>query len=236
MTDKEESLTQHLEALRKALIRSFACIAILLPFAFWVSPKVLDFSIKVLLGDSGIHLNYFSPLEVFILQMKIALFIALIVSFPYIAKNIWDFIMPALHSKEKKFIKSIVFFSSLLFCFGIAFCFFIILPIIIRFGMSFASPQMQPVFGVSNIITLSLSLSIVFGIMFQFPLITYALIKSNIISYESVSSKRSYIIIGILIMATLLTPPDVLSQILLFLPTYMLFELGLLFARKNNRR
>ena len=235
MTDKEESLTQHLEALRKALIRSFTCMAILLPFAFFAAPKVLDFAVKVLIGDSGVSLHYFSPMEVFILQMKIALFIDLIVSFPYIAKNIWDFIMPALYSKEKKFIKSTIFISTFLFCFGVAFCFFLILPLIIKFGMSFASPSMQPVFGVSNIITLSLQLSIVFGLMFQFPLITYALVKSGIISYESVKSKRAYIIIGILILATLVTPPDVISQITLFLPTYLLFELGLWFAKPKNK-
>ncbi|MDR1695057.1 MAG: twin-arginine translocase subunit TatC [Endomicrobium sp.] len=235
MTDKDESFAQHLDALRKVLIRCFICISALLPFAFWASPEILDFFIKVLTGESGISLNYFSPMEVFILQMKIALFTALTVSFPYIAKNAWDFIVPALYGKEKKFIKSIVFSSSFLFCFGIVFCFFIILPLIIKFGMSFSSPGMNPVFGVSNIITLSLNMSFVFGLMFQFPLITFALIKAGLISYESVRSKRSYVIIGILIIAAILTPPDVLSQIMLALPTYMLFELGLLFARSAKK-
>ncbi|MCL2144582.1 MAG: twin-arginine translocase subunit TatC [Endomicrobia bacterium] len=236
MTDKDESLSQHLAALRKALIRSFICIGVLLPFCFWISPKVLDFFITLLIGDSNISLNYFSPMEVFILQMKIALFTDLILSFPYIVKNIWDFILPALYSKEKKFIKSIVFSSTFLFCFGILFCIFAILPMIIKFGLSFSSPHIQPVFGVSNIVTLSLTLSVVFGIMFQFPLITYSLIKSGIISYESVSSKRSYIIIGVLIVAAILTPPDVISQIALAVPTYLLFEVGLLFARRTKNQ
>ena len=76
-------------------------------------------------------------------------------------------------------------------------------------------------------------MSISFGLMFQLPLITYSLIKSDIIPYESISDKRSYVIVGILIMAGILTPPDVVSQILLALPTYMLFELGLFFARRK---
>jgi sec-independent protein translocase protein TatC len=199
------------------------------------APKALDFLIKTILGGSNISLNYFSPMEVFILQIKIAFFMDLILSFPYIIKNIWNFILPALYNKEKKFVKSAVLFSSLLFCFGIVFCFFTIVPLIIKFGISFSSQHIQAVFGVSNIITLSLSLCVVFGIMFQFPLITYLLIKADIISYQSVKSKRSYVFIGVLIIAAILTPPDVISQIMLALPTYMLFELGLLFARRIKK-
>ena len=104
---------------------------------------------------------------------------------------------------------------------------------IIKFGLSFSSSNIKAVFGISNIINLSLWMSISFGLMFQLPLITYSLIKSDIIPYESISDKRSYVIVGILIMAGILTPPDVVSQILLALPTYMLFELGLFFARRK---
>ena len=233
MRDKDEGLIQHLGALRKALVRSFTCFGILFPFCFWLAPKALDFFIATLIGDATVSLNYFSPMEVLILQMKITAYLALIISFPYIAKNIWDFILPALYAKERKFIKSVVFFSTLLFCFGVSFCFFIILPLIIQFGLGFSSPRIQPVLGVSNIIMFSLNLSGVFGIMFQFPLVIYALIKFRIISYENVRVLRPYIIVGILILAAILTPPDVVSQVMLAAPTYGLFELGLFFARRK---
>ncbi|MDR2427132.1 MAG: twin-arginine translocase subunit TatC [Endomicrobium sp.] len=232
MADKDESLIQHLSALRRVLIRCFICIGIMLPVCFLAAPKVLNLFIKIILGSSNISLNYFAPMEVFVLQIKIALFMSLILSFPYIVKNVWDFILPALYNKEKRFIKSTVLSSTILFCFGILFCFFAIVPLIIKFGISFSSPHMQAVFGVSNIVTLSLNLSIVFAIMFQFPLVTYSLIKADILSYESVKSKRSYVLIGILIIAAVLTPPDIISQIMLTVPTYMLFESGLLFSRK----
>jgi len=235
MQDKDESLTQHLEALRKALVKSLICMGVLLPLCFWAAPKALDLFIALVLGNSDVSLNYFSPMEVFILQMKVALFMDLILSFPYIVKNIWDFILPALYNNEKKFIKFFVFSSTLLFCFGILFCLFTILPLIIKFGLSFSSANMHAVFGVSNIVTLSLNLSLVFGIMFQFPLVTYSLIKFGIISYESVASKRSYIIVGILLIAGILTPPDVVSQLTLAIPTYLMFELGLLMARRVKK-
>ena len=234
--DDNESLIYHLEALRSTLIRCFVSVAVVLPFTFFAAPKALNYLIKILIGNNKITLNYFSPAEVFLLQIKIALVIDLIICFPYIVKNIWDFILPALYEHEKKFIKSIVLVSSTLFIAGVLFCIFILLPLIINFGVSFATPDIQAVFGISNVINLSLWLAVIFGLTFQVPLITYYLIKCDIISYESVSSKRSYIIVILLIIAAILTPPDVVSQITLFIPTYLLFELGLLFSKKKKTK
>ena len=173
-------------------------------------------------------------MEVFILQIKLALLIDIIICFPYISKKIWDFILPALYEKEKKFIKSIVLTSSTLFAAGVIFCIFMILPLIINFGMSFAGNNVQALFGISNVVSLALWLGFVFGLMFQVPLVVNLLIKWDIISYEAVSSKRSYIIVLLLIAAAILTPPDIVSQILLFTPTYLLFELGLLFSKRKT--
>ena len=165
-----------------------------------------------------------------------ALLLDIIVCFPYIAKQIWDFCLPALYEHEKKFIKSIIFTSSLLFVLGSLFCLFVILPLIINFGMSFSTPNIQAVLGISNVVNLSLWLILAFGIMFQMPLITYSLIKSEIISYNTIKNARPYVIVILLVIAGILTPPDVMSQVLLFTPTYLLFELGLLFARAKKKK
>lgn len=232
MEDKDESLTSHLEALRSALIKCFAGIAVLMPVCFYFSPEMLNFFVKILIGDTNIALNYFSPMEVFFLQMKIAFFASAVLAFPYIAKNVWDFILPALYDKERKFISGMVLSSTALFCAGAVFCFFLILPVLIKFGLSFQSPNMHAVLGASNVVMLSVKLSFVFGVMFQFPLVNYALIKSGLVSYESMASKRAFIFIGVLIVAAIVTPPDIISQIMLTVPTYGLFELSLLFARR----
>lgn len=226
-----ESLISHLEALRETLLKCFISLSVILPFTFFISPKALDYLIKILIGTNNITFNYFSPTEVFILQIKMAVVIDLLICFPYIAKKIWDFILPALYENERKFIKSIIFLSSSLFICGVLFCLFFILPLIINFGMSFATPNIQAVFGISNVVTLSLWLAVVFGLMFQMPLITHSLIKFGIIDYKTIADKRPYVVVGLLILAAILTPPDVVSQIMLFIPTYALFELGLLFSR-----
>lgn len=227
-----ESLISHLEALRETLLRCFTSLAIGLLPALFLAPKALDWLIKIIIADSNVMLNYFSPTEVFIIQIKTAVVIDIIICFPYIMKKIWDFVVPALYDNERKFIKSIVLLSTFLFILGVAFCVFVILPLIIKFGISFATPNIQAVFGISNVVTLSLWMAVVFGLMFQMPLLTHALIKYGIVDYKTISDKRPYVVVILLIIAAILTPPDVLSQVLLFTPTYLLFELGLLFSRK----
>lgn len=235
MEDKDESLLTHLEALRSTLIRCFVALGIGLIPLFLVAPYFMDCLIKIMIGKNNVSLNYFSPMEVFILQIKIAVVLDFLCCFPYIARQIWQFIVPALYENERKFIKSIVFSSSALFIIGVLFCLFFILPLIINFGISFSTSEIKAMFGISNIISLALMLSIIFGLMFQFPIITYSLIRFNITSYESVKNKRSYIFVGILIIAGILTPPDIVSQLMLTIPTYLLFEIGLWSARKQSK-
>ena len=235
LEDKDESLISHIEAFRKMLLKCLTCYALVLLPALFAAPKCLELFIKLIIRGHDIALNYFSPAEVFIIQIKLAMVIDLVICFPYIAKQIWEFCAPALYENEKKFIKSVVFTSSALFILGSLFCLFVILPLIINFGMSFATSEIKAVLGVSNIINLSLWMTLAFGLMFQLPLITYSLIKSGFVEYETFVNMRPYVVVIILIIAGILTPPDILSQILLFTPTYLLFELGLLFAKIKKK-
>ncbi len=236
MTEKEdgESLISHLEALRETLLKCIISLCIGLPFTLYIAPKALNWLIDIIVEDSKVAFNFFSPMEVFLIQLKTAMVLDVIVCFPYMAKKIWDFILPALYENEKRFVKKTVLTSVGLFVAGACFCLFVLMPMVVKFGLSFSTANINPMFGLSNIISLALMLAVAFGIMFQTPLITIALIKSDIISYESVSNLRPYIIVGILIVAAILTPPDVVSQLMLGIPTYLLFEAGLLLARKNK--
>ena len=235
MEDKDESIISHIEAFRTMLLKCIKAVGIVLIPMLLVAPKCLDFFINLILRGNNISLNYFSPAEVFIIQIKFALVLDIILCFPYIAKQVWNFCVPALYDHERKFIKSIVFTSSALFILGSMFCLFVILPLIINFGMSFSTSNVQAVLGISNVVNLSIWLILAFGVMFQLPLITHALIKSDIVSYKTIKNSRPYVIVGLLIIAGILTPPDVVSQVMLFTPTYLLFELGLLFSRSKKK-
>ncbi len=232
MKNEDESLIKHLEALRNVLIQSLLALAVGMLPMFFIAPYIINALIRVMIAENDVTLNFFTPMEVFILQLKTALILDILICFPYMAKKVWDFILPALYEHERRFIKSIVLSSSALFIIDVLFCLFFILPLVIRFGLSFATDNIQPVFGIGNIVSLALWLSLIFGIMFQFPLITYALIRTNIVGYEAMKRKRVYVFVGILILAGLLTPPDIVSQLLLTGPTYILFEAGLWFGKR----
>ena len=232
MKKKQETLIEHLEALRAVLIKALSALAIGLLPMFLVSPYVMNALIKLIISGDDTSLNFFAPMEVFILQFKIALLLDILLCFPYIAKQVWKFVVPALYANERKFIKSAVLISSTLFIIGVLFCLFLIMPAVIRFGLSFAGFNIKPLLGISNVISLALWLSLMFGIMFQFPLVTYSLIRLDIVEYDTIKSKRAYVFTGILILSALLTPPDIISQLMLTLPTYGLFEIGLFFGKK----
>lgn len=232
MENEEEPLIEHLRALRQTLIKSIIALGVGLIPMFFAAPSVLDILIKVMLGAHQVSLNYFSPMEVFLLQIKTAVVLDLAVCFPYIARQVWNFILPGLYANERRFVKTVVCASSLLFAAGVLFCFYFILPLIINFGVSFATTGIQALFGISDIMGLAMGLSVIFGIMFQFPLLIYALIRTDIVSYQTICQKRPHIFVIILIIAGILTPPDVVSQIMLTIPTYLLFESGLFLFRR----
>ena len=233
--DKDQSLVEHLEALRSTLIKCLVALGVGLVPMFLASPYVIKWLIAVMIGTNEAELNYFAPMEVFILQIKTAAVLDLAVCFPYVARKIWLFVLPGLYDNERKFVRSIVLSSASLFVIGVAFCIFFISPLIINFGLSFASDEIRPMFGISNVISLGLWLAVVFGVMFQFPLVTYSLIKFGVASYETVRAKRPYVLVGVLIVAAILTPPDIISQLMLAVPTYLLFEAALWCAKGKNK-
>lgn len=232
MDQDEGSLITHLEALRETLLRCIISLCIVLPLGLYLAPKFLNWLVLVITRGNDIAFNYFSPMEVFMLQLKSALVLDFVICFPYIIKKIWDFILPALYEHEKRFIKNTALVSWFLFVAGVCFCVFLVMPMVINFGMSFSNSSINPVFGISNVINLTLWMSVAFGLMFQTPLVTVALIKSGVISYESISDKRPYVIVLILILAAIFTPPDVVSQLMVGIPTYLLFEAGLIVAKR----
>lgn len=235
MSTEESTLVSHLEALRSALLRSLTFLAIGIIPTFLASPYILEQFTAAIAKTSGATLHYFSPVEVFLLQVKIAAILDLAICAPCIAYNLWKFILPALYENEKKFIKKISWMTSGLFIAGVVFCAGICFPLVVKFGMSFQGENLTPIFGVSNVVDLVLWMSLAFGLMFQFPLVTHALIRAGIVSYETAAHARPYIVIGILFLAALLTPPDIISQLILGAPTYLLFEAGLLASRQYKK-
>lgn len=227
--EREGTIVEHLEELRWVIIRSLLSLLIFIPVVFYFSDRILEF-IVVHFCPNSMKLRFFSPIEPLIIKLKLSLYFSLFISLPYISKQIWSFISPALSGKTKTFSIGFVFFSWLLFILGGCFATYLIMPTVMNFSFSFQTTYLEAAIGISQFVNLLVMLVIGFGLMFQFPIAILLFVKAGIVSISKLKSLRSVIIIFIFVISALLTPPDFVSQLLMGIPTYLLFEIGLLIA------
>ena len=161
---------------------------------------------------------------------------SIFVSLPFTFYFLWQFVSPGLLEYERKMLRGPLWTSFFLAVFGIAFALAVIIPAVVSFSLSFAGPEMTPVIGVGNFISMALFAILACGLVFQFPLVIYALLASGVVRVETVRKQRPLVIVVILILAAVLTPPDVVSQVLLALPTWILFELSLIFFQMTHKK
>lgn len=167
----------------------------------------------------------------FIVPLKLTFYTAIIISLPYFILNIWKFIEPGLYKKEKISILPATFTSLILFFIGIAFGFYIICPIAINFFINCAPSNVKIMISIENYMDFIFTITISSSLAFQIPLIIKLITKLEIIEKETLKEKRAYITVIIFIIAMLLTPPDVISQIILAIPILILFEIGLIISK-----
>lgn len=165
----------------------------------------------------------------------ISFYTTLLISIPYTLFEIWRFIKPALYIKEKKLVKVIMLFVCTLFYTGIAFGYFTVLPVALNFFLSLAPNNLEVFISIVSYLDFILSICLAFGFSFLIPVFTYLLIIFKLVNIDTIKKKRPYIIISAFILGMLLTPPDVISQVLLAVPLLILFESGVFFASLNTK-
>lgn len=232
-TDSAQPLIAHLVELRRCLLRAVICVFIvllvLLPFAntiynFIATPLIA----KLPTGSSMIATEVASP---FFAPFKLTLFCAIFFTIPYILYQAWSFIAPGLYSNEKKLAIPLLISSSLLFYLGIAFAYYAVFPVLFAFLTSIAPEGIQIMTDINHYLDFILKLFFAFGVSFEIPVATFLLIRSGIVSVDKLAENRPYIILLAFFAGMLLTPPDVISQILLAVPIWLLFESGLILGR-----
>ena len=167
----------------------------------------------------------------FFAPFKLTFIVAICLAIPYILLQVWQFIAPALYSREKRLMAPLVVSSTLLFYSGIAFAYFIVFPIIFGFFTSVAPEGVTVATDISNYLDFVLKLFFAFGLAFEIPVAILLMVWTGVSNRAALAEKRPYIIVGAFILGMLLTPPDVLSQTLLAVPMWLLFELGLVLSR-----
>ena len=231
--EQEQPLTQHLLELRVRLLKSIAAIAVgFLCLVFFSNDLYSFFSapIQALLPDGStmIATDVASP---FFAPFKLTAFLALFLAMPYVLFQVWSFIAPGLYEKEKKLAMPLFISSVLLFYLGIAFCYYIVFPLVFGFFTSVAPVGISVTPDINSYLNFILKLFFAFGLAFEIPVATVILVRTGITSHSALAKKRPYIIVCCFIFGMLLTPPDVISQSLLAIPTWLLFEFGLILSR-----
>lgn len=223
----------HLLELRKRVLRCiFVFFLVLLP-ALYFSAELYSFVATPLLRSLP-HNGQLVATEItsaFTTPLKLSLFTSFSLIIPYLLYQLWGFITPALYPHEKKVMQPLCLISILLFYIGVLFAHWIILPMALHFFMRIAPKGVTMMTDIHHYLDFILSLYFAFGLAFQVPILSYLLIQSGITSIETLSRNRPYIIVAAFVIGMLLTPPDVISQILLTLPLLGLFESGLLLAK-----
>ena len=172
----------------------------------------------------------------FMAPFKLNLFVALMLAMPFIIYQLWSFVRPALYEKERFLAVPLLFGSILLFYLGIAFAYFITLPSILHFFISVSPETVAPMTDINSYLSFCLKLFLVFGLTFEIPIITLILILIGAVSTQSLVEKRRFIVVGCFFIAMFVTPPDAISMIMLAVPMWMLFEVGLLLGKLLEKR
>ena len=231
----KESFSDHLLELRSRLIKVIILFGILvivgIPFAGEIYSFVSAPLINLLPdGSSMIATEVASP---FMAPIKLVVYVAILFSMPWLFYQTWMFISPGLYKNEKKFTAPLMLSTIVLFFSGIGFAFFVVCPIIFKFFISMAPDSIQVMTDISQYLSFIFKLLFAFGIAFEIPVVTILLINNGITSKASLIKARPYLIILFLIIGMLLTPPDIFSQLFLAIPMWLLFEIGIFFAKNK---
>jgi sec-independent protein translocase protein TatC len=233
------SLGDHLEELRARIILALLGLAvgliISLIFGSYIIAVIEAPYINVMGNDA--RLQTLAPAEGFASYMKISLICGLVISSPWVFYHLWMFVAAGLYPKEKKFVYKLLPFSICLFVAGALFFIFIVAPMALRFLIKFN----ENVLGVSSYFTFNryiafvTLLMLVFGVGFQTPIVIFFLNRTGLVTLDAMKKSRKYVIFGAFILSAVITPPDVVSQISLAIPLYLLFELGMVMGHIDNR-
>jgi len=228
----EDTFISHLIELRNRIMKaSVAIIVVFVCLMPWAADiyDLLAHPMMVALpaGSKMIATGVITP---FLIPVKVTLLVAFIISLPWVLYQMWAFVAPGLYAHERRLVAPLVVSSSLLFIVGIAFCYFLVFGVVFKFINNFAPHSISVAPDIDSYFGFVMTMFLAFGITFEVPVIVIVLVRMGLVSVEKLKQIRPYVIVGAFVVAAVVTPPDVMSQMLLALPLCLLYEVGLLLA------
>ena len=231
----QETFISHLIELRTRLVRASAVVLVvfILLFAVWPgAAAVYDFLAQPMMsalpeGSKMIATGVITP---FMVPMKVTMMLALMISLPWVLYQAWAFVAPGLYTHEKRLVAPLIISSSLLFLLGVAFCYYFVFGTVFKFINEFAPASISVAPDIENYLDFVLTMCLAFGLTFEVPVLVIVLVRMGLVTVEKLKTIRPYVIVGAFVIAAIVTPPDVMSQLFLAIPLCLLYEVGLLLA------
>jgi sec-independent protein translocase protein TatC len=230
--DKELGFLDHLEELRKRIIKSIISVILLSIVAYVFSERLLEFLTRPIP-----EVYFMAPTEAFSTRIKISLIAGIIVSLPVIFYHAWKFITPGLFEREIRLIIPAVLSSTIFFLIGASFCFWLVLPVGIKFLMGFGTEKLKPMIQIKDYISFVSYMVLAFGAVFELPVVSYFLGRMGVITSRTLEKGRKYAVVAILVLSAAITPsPDVFSQLMLAGPLYFLYEVSIVIVKLTQKK
>jgi sec-independent protein translocase protein TatC len=229
---QSDTFISHLVELRQRLVRALVAVLLVLFAILPWAPELYDFMAHPLMralpeGTKMIATGVIAP---FLVPLKVAGVVAFVVALPYVLYQAWAFVAPGLYAHEKKLVLPLVIASTLLFLLGIAFCYFFVFGVVFEFVYTIAPKSISVAPDIENYMSFALSMFIAFGVTFEVPVVVIVLVRSGVVTVEKLKEIRPYVIVGAFVVGAIFTPPDVVSQFMLAIPLWVLYEIGVFIA------
>ena len=228
----EETFISHLVELRNRIMKASIAIIVvflcLMPWAAHIYDLLAAPMIAALpTGSKMIATGVITP---FLIPVKVTLLVAFVIALPWVLYQLWAFIAPGLYTHEKKLVAPLVISSTALFITGVAFCYFLVFKVIFHFINNFAPKSISVAPDIDSYFDFVMTMFIAFGLTFEVPIVVIVLVRMGLVSLEKLKAIRPYVVVGAFVIAAIVTPPDIMSQMLLAVPLCLLYEVGLLVA------
>ena len=233
-SSNEQPLVSHLIELRQKLLHAVAGVVIvMLPMLFF-APEIYSLLAEPLMKHlpEGQHMIATQVASTFLAPFKLVMVLSVVIALPWVLYQLWGFVAPGLYHREKRLVIPLLATSTALFYLGMAFAFFVVFPLVFQFFISVAPTGVTVMTDISSYLDFVLKLFMAFGIAFEVPVAILVLVWSGTTTPSALAEKRPYVFLGAFVVGMLLTPPDVISQCLLAVPVYLLFEVGIVMARR----
>jgi sec-independent protein translocase protein TatC len=229
---QSDTFISHLVELRQRLVRALVAVLLVLFAILPWAPELYDLMAHPLMralpeGTKMIATGVIAP---FLVPLKVAGVVAFVVALPYVLYQAWAFVAPGLYVHEKKLVLPLVIASTLLFLLGIAFCYFFVFGVVFEFVYTIAPKSISVAPDIENYMSFALSMFIAFGVTFEVPVVVIVLVRSGVVTVEKLKEIRPYVIVGAFVLGAIFTPPDVVSQFMLAIPLWVLYEIGVFIA------